>query len=78
MPRETLDRKIKDLLDELLIMDSMIEKCVMESIDALKRRDLKAAQRAYNYDDEINTKRYEIENAAITTIATQQPVMAGD
>ena len=78
MPRETLDRKIKDLLDELLIMDSMIEKCVMESIDALKRRDLKAAQRAYDYDDEINAKRYEIENAAITTIATQQPVMAGD
>lgn len=78
MPRETLDRKIKDMLDELLIMDSMIEKCVMESIDALKRRDLKAARRAYDYDKEINAKRYEIENAAITTIATQQPVMAGD
>lgn len=78
MPRETLDRKIKEMLDELLIMDSMIEKTVMESIDALKRRDLQAAQRAYDYDDEINAKRFEIENAAITTIATQQPVMAGD
>jgi phosphate transport system protein len=78
MPRETLDRKIRRLMDETLILDSMVENAIVAAIDALKRRDLETAQRIYIGDRQINARRYELENDVIATVATQQPVMAGD
>jgi phosphate transport system protein len=78
MPRETLDKKIRHLLDEFLILDSMIEQVTIDAVDALKRHDLKAARKAYDFDVKINAKRFEIENEVMITIATQQPIMAGD
>ena len=78
MPRETLDRKIQHLRDEILIMDSMVEDAVRDSVNALRKRDLNAARRSYAEDDAINAKRFELENETITTIATQQPIMASD
>ena len=78
MPRETLDRKIQRLLDETLILDSMVENAVVTAVEALKKHDLEAARRIYHGDRQINARRYELENDVITTVATQQPVMAGD
>ncbi len=78
MPRETLDAKIRHLIDEILVLDSMIEQTTLDSVDALKRRDVEAARRLYAYDDVVNAKRFEIENDCIATIATQQPVMGKD
>lgn len=78
MPRETLDRKIRHLLDEILVMDSMVEGAAIAAVDALKRRDLPAAKKTYEGDKAINAKRFELENELIATIATQQPVMGGD
>lgn len=78
MPRETLDLKIQHLLDEILILDSMVEQATIDAVEALKRRDLVNAQRIYDSDVEINAKRFDLENYCITTIATQQPIMAGD
>jgi phosphate transport system protein len=43
-------------------------------VDALKRRDFNASRRLYATDREINEKRYEIEQAVIVLIATQQPM----
>ncbi len=78
MPREILDRKIQRLLDEILIMDSMIENATAEAIRALKERDLETARNIYIGDKEINARRFELENDCMITIATQQPIMAGD
>ena len=78
MPRETLDLKIQHLLDEILILDSMVEQATIDAVEALKRRDLVKAHRIYDGDVEINAKRFDLENYCITTIATQQPIMAGD
>lgn len=78
MPRDMLDRQIRKLLDELLLLGSMVESATLGSVEALKKRDIEAAKRYYNDDRLINQKRFEIENAAITTLATQQPIMAGD
>jgi phosphate transport system protein len=78
MPRETLDRKIQLLLNEILVLGSMVEEATFASIEALKRRDLEAARRIYTGDNRINEKRFELENDTITTIATQQPIMARD
>lgn len=78
MAREVLDRKIRHLLDEILILDSMVESAVTDAVIALKNHDLNLAQQVYNYDRQINAKRYELESDCIITIATQQPIMAGD
>jgi phosphate transport system protein len=78
MPRETLDRKIRHLYDEILVLDSMVENATFEAVEALKKRDLEAAQRIYIADNDINAKRFELENDLIITIATQQPIMAHD
>ena len=78
MVRETLDRKIRHLLDEFLLLDSMIEQVTMDAVGALKRHDMVAARKAYDFDAKVNAKRFEIENECMITIATQQPIMAGD
>ena len=74
MTRETLDRKTQELLDEILVLDSMVEDAILNSVESLKKRDLVAAQRIYDRDIEINKKRYEIENDTLILIATQQPM----
>ncbi len=78
MTRETLDRKINHLLDIILILDSMVEYAIQQSINALKNQDLELAQQLYDNDKVINAKRIELENECITTIATQQPIMGRD
>lgn len=78
MPRDMLDRQIRKLLDELLILGSMVENTTLGAVNALRERDIEAARRFYNEDKIINQKRFEIENSAIATLATQQPIMAGD
>ncbi|MFM8319893.1 MAG: phosphate signaling complex protein PhoU [Chloroflexota bacterium] len=78
MTREILDRKIRHLLDEILVLDSMIEQATLEAVDALRRHDLEKARQVYAGDKLINARRFELENDVIVTIATQQPIMAGD
>jgi phosphate transport system protein len=74
MPRETLDRQIQHLQDEILLLGSMVEQAMQESVDALQSRDQAAAKRIYNNDQLVNEKRYAIENAILILIATQQPM----
>ena len=76
--RILLDKKIHHLLDEILIMDSMVENAALEAVDALKNRDLELARQVYANDRSINQKRFDLENDIIVTIATVQPIMAGD
>lgn len=73
-PRETLDRAIDDLLDQILIQGGMVEKAIHDSVDALKRRDIQTSKSIYRGDQQINEKHFEIEEAVITLIATQQPM----
>lgn len=72
--RETFDRALQQLLDEVLVLGSMVDQAVMQSIQALKRQDHAAARQIYANDRVINEKRYAIENETITLIATQQPM----
>jgi phosphate transport system protein len=78
MPRDILDRKIRHLLDEILVLDSMVENATVEAVEALKNHDLRLAKQVYEFDQRINDRRFELENEVIITIATQQPIMAGD
>jgi phosphate transport system protein len=76
--RESLDRQLNQLKNEILLLDSIVEQAILNSVDALKRRDMKLAQRVIEEDHNINEKRYAIENAILTLIATQQPIAARD
>jgi phosphate transport system protein len=74
MPRETLDKDIAQLMDEVLILGSMVEQSMLSAVAALRKRDLTAAHAIYNSDKSVNEKRYALENAIIILIATQQPM----
>ncbi len=74
MPRETFERELHHLHDEILVLGSMVEQAVLDSVDALRRRDQEASKRIYRDDSLINEKRFEIENSCLVLIATQQPM----
>jgi phosphate transport system protein len=74
MPRESFERELQRLEDEILALGSMVENVITESVDALKKRDLGESRRLIAYDRCINQKRFEIEAEALAVIATQQPV----
>jgi phosphate transport system protein len=74
MPRQTLDREIHHLQDEVLLLGSMVEQAMLNAIDTLKRRDKEAAKEVYHNDALINEKRYAIENRVLILFATQQPI----
>ena len=78
MPRYTLDHQLKTLMDNLLALGSMVEQATLEAIRALKQRDMAAARRIYKQDEVINARRFEVETRAITTMATQQPIVGRD
>ena len=74
MPRATFDRELQMLQDRLLVLGSMVEQALRESVKYLKARDLDASRRLVAQDHVLNEKRYEIEGEALILIATQQPL----
>ena len=74
MPRESLDRHLNELQDEVLALGSMVEKAIDHSMEALKKRDLELARQVIADDQKINQKRFGTEGKCIELIVTQQPV----
>jgi phosphate transport system protein len=73
--RETFNKLLREDKEEVLVMGSMVEKALVQSVDALKRRDLNLAHQILADDQKIDEKRFEIEKKAIELIASQQPVV---
>jgi phosphate transport system protein len=73
-PRESFDRQLHRLLDQVLLMGSMVEQAIQQSVDALQHHDHITARRLYDGDQRINEKRYALESECVTLIATQQPM----
>ena len=74
MIRKTFESEIQQVKDEVLLRGSMVEHAIMGSVEALKKRDLAAAEKIIAEDKEINKKRFAIENQLMILIATQQPM----
>ncbi len=74
MVRKTFETEIQQVKDEVLILGSMVEKALLDSVEALKKRDIKESQKIFVEDAEINKKRFEIESQLMVIIATQQPM----
>ncbi|MBC8249124.1 MAG: phosphate signaling complex protein PhoU [Anaerolineales bacterium] len=77
MVRQTFELEMQRLQNEVLVLGSMVENAIIESVEVLKRRDMEGAQRLIAGDRLINEKRFAIEADCLVLIATQQP-MAGD
>jgi len=74
MPREHFERHLQGLLDQVLILGSMVDQAMTEAMEALQRQDHAAARRIYDNDLRVNQRRYALEDECITIIATQQPM----
>ena len=77
MTRQSFDRELQRLEDDLLTMGSMVEEALIESVQQLKQRDFQGSRRLIAADKTINERRFAMEEEVMTLIATQQP-MAGD
>jgi len=74
MLRKTFENEIQQVKDDVLVLGSMVEQAILDSVEALRKRDIKASQKIFAQDREINAKRFEIENKLMILIATQQPM----
>ena len=74
MLRKTFESEIQQVKDDVLVLGSMVEQALLDSVEALKKRDIKASEKIFAEDQEINKKRFDIENKLMVLIATQQPM----
>ena len=74
MVRADFDRNLKLLQEELLLLGGLVEKAIIDSIEALKTRDIELSHKIVSQDDIIDQKTNQIEEKAIDLIATQQPI----
>jgi len=74
MIRHTFIEQLRLLQEELLSMGAGVEKQIEQSIEALKQRDVTAAEQIAARDSEIDRMRYDIEERCIELFATQNPL----
>ncbi len=74
MLRKTFEHEIQQVKDDVLLLGSMVEQAILNTVDALKKRDIKASHDILDADKLINKKRFEIEHKLMILIATQQPM----
>jgi phosphate transport system protein len=72
--RETLDREIATIKDEVLRMGSFVADQIGQAIDALVTHDANKATAAIVGDGRINEAQRHVASLIVTTIATQSPV----
>jgi phosphate transport system protein len=74
MARDLFNAELRQLQDDVLILGSMTEKAVLDSMQALRAGDLAWSRKIIEDDRNINRKRFEIEDRTIFVIASQQPL----
>src|SRR5688572_14639782 len=74
MSREMFHKELTELQDQVLVLGSMAEKAILDSMEALRDGDHVWSQKIIEHDNEINRKRFEIEDKTIFVIASQQPM----
>jgi len=75
--REVFDRSLTDLRANIMTLGSMVEDAIKLALRALKEQDPEVARQVIAGDEQINARRYEVEEQCLRLIATQQPA-AGD
>ncbi len=72
--RRSYEESLHSLESEMEGLAEMVDVAIVRSIDALGWLDSQLARQVVAADQEINAKRYAIEEKAVGLIATQQPV----
>lgn len=76
--REHYQHELNALQDSLLNLASMVDKEIHLAVYTLKTRNLQQAKQVIESDNQINFRRYQLEEEALTLLATQQPVVSHD
>jgi phosphate transport system protein len=74
MLRKTFQNEIQQVKGEIVALGGMVEKAILDSVEALKKRDIEAAKLIVETDKRINQKRFALEEQVMILIATQQPM----
>ena len=74
MVRQSFDRQLADLQDEVIVLGNMVDRAIDQSIEALRNLDREHARRIIEDDKLINRKRFDIEEMCLHLIARQQPL----
>jgi phosphate transport system protein len=72
--RETLDRELREVKDDVLRMGSLVEEAIRGAVDALVRHDAEAALAVITGDSRINDMQRRVAGQITAIIATQSPV----
>lgn len=72
--RETFDRELREIKDNILRMGTAVEDSIRAAIDALIRHDAEAALAVIVGDQRLNEMQRKVNAIIAATIATQQPV----
>jgi len=75
--RTVFTNDLRELLNEVMILGSMVERAIDEAIVALRDQDVDRARAVISGDDEINRRRWQLEEESLRLMALQAP-MAGD
>ncbi len=74
MTRSVFEKQLAEVQEDMLVMAGMVQDAILQSVDALKTRDVEQARRVIANDVEINDKRYETEEKCIELISLQAPL----
>ena len=73
MTRSYFDQELQSLQDDLVIFSSMVSEALVNSVKALRERDVQKAGMIIEYDRKLNDRRFSLEDRCLTLLATQQP-----
>jgi phosphate uptake regulator len=76
MIRDRYARQINSLRDDVLRLGSMVEQALLRSTAILETWDTLAASQIISGDKQIDQAWRELEERAVTLLATQQPIVA--
>lgn len=77
MTREAFEGELRRLRDDVVTMGLRAGQAIHNAVEALRARDVAAAQRIVAEDDTIDAMHLDLEQRCMRLLATQQP-MAGD
>lgn len=72
--RENFISELEVLNNELIEMGAMIESSILKAVEALMKKDVKFANEAIAFDEQIDNKEKSIERHCLSLLLQQQPV----
>ncbi len=71
--RSAYDREFASIREDVLRLGGLVDHAIARSLESLEKRDRDLARQIIDDDSKINELRFDIEEACLALIATQQP-----